>query len=167
MVNVKQSRVTGRGSRVKIVYLGLGTNLGNKKKNIKEAIRLLRRETKVLKVSSFYKTKPVGYLDQPDFLNAVAEIKTSLTPLQLLKQVKVIEKSLGRIKSVHWGPRLIDIDILLYNNKIIRTKKLVIPHLDLERRWFILKPLTEIAPEMIHPVLKKKIKDLLAVIEGQ
>ncbi|MDD5491783.1 MAG: 2-amino-4-hydroxy-6-hydroxymethyldihydropteridine diphosphokinase [bacterium] len=146
----------------KTVYLGLGTNIGNKRKNIREAVRLLRRDVKIVKVSSLYKSKPVGYLEQPDFLNAVLEIKTSLTPRQLLKQVKAIERTMGRVKTVRWGSRLIDIDILLYDNKVIKTKKLVIPHSSMHCRWFVLKPLAEIAPQLVHPELKQRIKKLLA-----
>ncbi len=140
--------------RVKTVYLGLGTNLGNKRNNLKEAVRLLRREVKIVKVSSLYKTKPVGYLDQPDFLNAVVAAKTSLTPLQLLKQVKAIEKIMGRVKSVPWGPRLIDIDILLYEGKKVNHSRLIIPHPQINKRGFVLKPLKEIAPALDRKVFK-------------
>ncbi|MDD5131562.1 MAG: 2-amino-4-hydroxy-6-hydroxymethyldihydropteridine diphosphokinase [bacterium] len=139
---------------IKTIYLGLGTNLGNKRKNIKEAIRLLRRDVKIVKVSSLYKTKPVGYLDQPDFLNAVAEIKTSLTPLQLLRQVKSIERIMGRTRTARWGPRLIDIDILLYEGKKIKHSKLIIPHPQINKRNFVLKPLKEIAPALNRKVFR-------------
>jgi 2-amino-4-hydroxy-6-hydroxymethyldihydropteridine diphosphokinase len=161
MVALRKTPDTRRQTLEKQVFLSLGTNLGNKRKNIKEAIRLLRREAKIVKVSSFYKTKPVGFLAQPDFLNAAAEIKTSLTPLQLLKCVKTVEKVMGRTKAKRWGPRLIDIDILLYADKIIKTKKLVIPHSSMHYRWFVLKPLAEIAPRIVHPKLMRTIKDLL------
>lgn len=146
----------------KMVYLGLGSNLGNKRKNVREAIKLLRLYVIVTKISSFYETKPVGYADQPDFINAVAEIKTNLTPRQLLRVVKDIEQKMGRKKTFQNGPRIIDIDILLYNDKIIKTKKLIIPHPAIHRRWFVLKPLDEIAPQLVHPELNHRIKDLLA-----
>jgi len=154
MVIIRQLRVASCGLRVKTVYLGLGTNLGNKRNNLKEAVRLLRREVKIVKVSSLYKTKPVGYLDQPDFLNAVVAAKTSLTPLQLLKQVKAIEKIMGRVKSVPWGPRLIDIDILLYEGKKVNHSRLIIPHPQINKRGFVLKPLKEIAPALDRKVFK-------------
>ncbi len=161
----QQALAGRRWSLVKTVYLGLGSNLGNREKNIREAIKLLRKEVRITKISSFYKTKPVGYADQPDFINAAAEIKTNLPPLQLLRLTKEIEKKLGRKKTFQNGPRIIDIDILLYNDEIIKTKNLVIPHLAMHRRWFVLKPLTEIAPEVIHPQLKHTIKILLAQVK--
>lgn len=142
--------------------MGLGSNLGNKKKYIRETIKLLCKEVSVTKISSFYETKPVGYADQPDFINAVAEIETNLTPLRLLRMAKDIEKKMGRKKTFRNGPRVIDIDILLYNDRIIKTKELIIPHPAMHRRWFVLKPLAEIAPQVIHPKLRRPIKDLLA-----
>ncbi len=154
MVAKQRTADSGQRTAERIVYLGIGTNLGNKRKNIREAIRLLRREMKVTKVSSFYKTKPVGYLNQPDFLNAVVEAKTNLTPLQLLKQVKVIEKTMGRVKSVHWGPRLIDIDILLYEGRKVNSSKLIIPPPQISKRGFVLKPLQEIAPALDRSTFK-------------
>jgi 2-amino-4-hydroxy-6-hydroxymethyldihydropteridine diphosphokinase len=154
MVMKQRSAVSGQRSVNRTVYLGLGTNIGNKRKNIKEAIRLLRREVKIAKVSSLYKTKPVGYLDQPDFLNAVIEAKTSLTPLQLLKRIKTIEKIVGRTKTLRWGPRLIDIDILLYEGKKVNHNKLIIPHPQISKRNFVLKPLKEIAPALNRKVFQ-------------
>ncbi|MBI5554596.1 MAG: 2-amino-4-hydroxy-6-hydroxymethyldihydropteridine diphosphokinase [Elusimicrobia bacterium] len=165
MAKVKQLLVAGRWSLVKTAYLGLGSNIGNKRENIKEAIRLLRQEVKIAKMSSYYKTKPVGYADQPDFINVAIEIKTNLTPLQLLRMVKDIEKKIGRKKTFQNGPRIIDIDILIYYDEIMKTKKLVIPHPDMHRRWFVLKPLAEIAPEVIHPTLKHTIKNLFAKLK--
>lgn len=154
MVALKNSKLQIPNAKLSIVYLGLGSNLGNKRKNIKEALRLLRRDVKIIKVSSLYKTKPVGYLDQPDFLNAVAEIATSLTPLQLLKQVKSIERIIGRTKTVRWGPRLIDIDILLYEGQKIKHSKLIIPHPQINKRNFVLNPLKEIAPALNRKVFR-------------
>ncbi len=156
MVSEKRSLVASRWSLVKTVYLGLGSNLGDKRKNIKEAIKLLRREVKVIKVSLLYKTKPVGYADQPDFINAVAEIKTNLTPLRLLRLAKDIEKKMGREKNFRNGPRLIDIDILLFEGKTIKTSQLVIPHPQMCRRSFVLDPLREIAPALDRKIFKWK-----------
>lgn len=138
------------------IYLGLGSNLGNKRKNIKKAIKLLKEKVTVKKISSFYRTKPVGYLDQPYFINAVIEIQTDFLPYELLKLVKSIEKELGRKKTFRWGPRLIDIDILLYQGKKLKSKILTIPHPHIFQRDFVLKPLKEIAPDLDEKVFKWK-----------
>jgi 2-amino-4-hydroxy-6-hydroxymethyldihydropteridine diphosphokinase len=148
--------------RTRKVYLGVGSNLGNRQGNIKKAARLLGENgnIQVVRRSSFYETEPVGYKKQPDFLNCIFEIKTSLTPLVLLKVLKNIEKKLKRVKNIKWGPRLIDLDILLYGNKVIEKTNLTIPHPEMHKRRFILAPLAEIAPEIIHPLKKKTILEL-------
>jgi 2-amino-4-hydroxy-6-hydroxymethyldihydropteridine diphosphokinase len=153
MVNNHRQKVTA--------YLGLGTNLGNKKKNLQEALRLLRQHVTVRKVSSFYDTTPVGYTAQDNFINAVCEVTTSLSPGKLLVLVKNMEKNMGRVPNFINGPRIIDIDILLYNNQIINTSELIIPHSRMIERAFVLIPLAEIAPELIHPVNKTTIRELL------
>lgn len=130
-----------------ICYLGVGSNLGNRQKNIKEAIKKIKalKDAKVLKVSRFMQTKPVGGPSgQPDFLNAALKIQTKISPLNLLKKLKIIEKTLGRAKTVRNGPRTIDLDILFYGNKIIQSKELTIPHPRMFEREFVLKPLAEI-----------------------
>ena len=130
-----------------ICYLSIGSNLGNKKRNMESAVEELRRmkNTKVLKVSSFIRTKPRGGpRGQPDFLNGALKIKTILPPLKLLKEIKNIEKRLGRARSARNGPRLIDLDILLYADKVIKTRRLVIPHPRMFRREFVIKPLSEV-----------------------
>lgn len=144
-------------------YIGLGSNLGEKRKNLLRAIQLLNQISgiKVTKKSSFYLTTPVGYIAQPDFLNAVVEIETNLTPNQLLTQLLQLEKILGRIRQKKWGPRIIDLDILLYNDKVIRQKHLIIPHPQMHRRLFVLEPLVEIAPQLRHPVLHHTMTELL------
>ncbi len=130
-----------------ICYLGVGSNLGNRRKNIEEAIKNIKalKQTKVLKVSRFIQTKSVaGPADQPDFLNAALKIQTKISPLNLLKKLKTIEKTLGRVKAVRNGPRIIDLDILFYGNKIIQSKELTIPHPRMFAREFVLRPLAEV-----------------------
>ncbi len=141
-------------------FLSLGSNLGNKEENIARALKLLENKTIILQKSSLYKTKPVGYQDQPNFLNCVVKIKTALTPTELLVFLQEIEHRLGRVRTFKDGPRIIDLDILLYDNVIINTPSLLIPHPRLQERLFVLEPLAEIAPGWIHPIFKKKIKDL-------
>ena len=117
---------------------------------------MLRKEVSVAKISSFYETTPVGYADQPDFINAVAEIKTNLPPLLLLRLAKDIEKKMGRKKTFPNGPRIIDIDVLLYEGKAIKTRQLVIPHPQMYHRSFVLGPLHEIAPALDRKIFKWK-----------
>ena len=143
------------------VFLGLGSNRGDRKKNILKAIKLLKTSgQKVLRLSSLCETKPYGYKKQKKFLNAVVKLKTKLLPSELLELCKKIEKKIGRTKSFRWGPREIDVDILFFGRKIMKSKKLTIPHSDLHNRTFVLQPLTEIAPNFIHPVLKKRVSEL-------
>lgn len=136
-----------------ISYLGLGSNIGNTKDNLDSAIKILNesKNCNILQVSSFYKTKPVGVTNQPDFLNAVVKIETQLSPEELLKLINSIENKLGRIRTIKWGPRTIDIDILIYGNIIINKENLVIPHPAMMERSFVLEPLSEIEPNMIMP----------------
>jgi len=130
-----------------ICYLSLGSNLGNRRKNLKQAVRMisLLKNTKVLKQSSAIETAPVGGPKaQPKFLNAAFKISTKLSPLKFLKELKTIEKKLGRVKTVRFGPRVIDLDILLYADRTIKTDKLIIPHPRMFSRDFVIKPLLEI-----------------------
>jgi 2-amino-4-hydroxy-6-hydroxymethyldihydropteridine diphosphokinase len=136
------------------VFLGLGSNLGDRAKNIRRAVELIGSigGTRVVSVSSLYETEPVGYADQPDFINAATEIETALTPRGLLCEIKGIERSMGRKETFRFGPRLIDIDILLFGDLIVDEPDLVIPHPRMLERRFVLVPLVEIAPQAIHPV---------------
>jgi len=129
-----------------VCYLAVGSNLGNRRKNIKKALDYLAKTKgiKIEKASRIYETKAIGGVAQGKFLNAAIKIKTSLTPQLLLKTVKNIEKDLGRKKTVRWGPREIDLDILLYGNKFIKIKNLIIPHPRMFEREFVLRPLREI-----------------------
>ncbi|MFL0248580.1 2-amino-4-hydroxy-6-hydroxymethyldihydropteridine diphosphokinase [Candidatus Clostridium stratigraminis] len=143
------------------VYIALGTNMGNKEQNIKDALENLKGDRcKVIKVSNMYSTKPVGYTDQDDFLNCCAEIKTLLTPNELINLLLSIEQDLKRVRTIKWGPRTIDLDILLYDNIITSTEEVIIPHPRMHERLFVLKPLSDIAPYLIHPILNKRIIDI-------
>ncbi|MFA5060214.1 MAG: 2-amino-4-hydroxy-6-hydroxymethyldihydropteridine diphosphokinase [Candidatus Omnitrophota bacterium] len=138
-----------------IVYFGLGSNLGDRKKNILGALARMRQSAiRIQKVSHVIETKPVGGpKGQNDYLNAAAKGTTELTPGKLLRTLKSIEKKLGRKKGLRYGPRLIDIDILIYENKWIKTPKLTIPHPRMLKREFVLKPLKEIAPKLVKELL--------------
>ncbi len=142
-------------------YIALGSNLGDKMATCRKALDLLVRAGRITKVSSFYCTEPVGYPNQDDFINAVVELETGLSPLALLAACHVIEDELGRSRLVHWGPRTIDLDILLYGDQVVNSAELTIPHPLMAKRRFVLVPLSEIAPQAVHPVLRKKAVDLL------
>jgi 2-amino-4-hydroxy-6-hydroxymethyldihydropteridine diphosphokinase len=142
-------------------YIGLGSNIGDRKGTCLQALELLGRAGRVKKVSSFYRTEPVGHRDQEDFVNAVAELETGLSPEQLLAACRAIEDQLGRRRSVHWGPRTIDLDILLYGDQVVESANLTIPHPFLTSRGFVLVPLCEIAPQVVHPILNKTAAILL------
>jgi len=144
-----------------VCYLSLGSNIGNRKKNIEKALKQLEKNNiKQIVISSFYETEPVGP-EQRNFYNIAGKFKTDLTATELLKKIKEIEILLGRKKTYRWGPRVIDIDILFYGKKIIKTKNLIIPHKEILKRLFVLVPLNEIAPNLVHITAHKKIKTLL------
>lgn len=146
------------------VYLGLGSNLGERGQNLREALRLLGNDVGIEAVSSFYETDPVGYLDQPDFVNAVCYGNTDLDPREMLDLAMSIESQMGRQPSFPNGPRLIDIDILAYGGLVLCTPELTIPHPRLAERAFVLAPLAEIAPDWVHPVLGKTARELASAI---
>ena len=145
-----------------IAYLGLGSNVGDREEYIEQAIFLLSKTPgiKMRKKSANYETEPEGNSDQPQFLNAAVEIQTMFDPYKLLSVLHETENALGRERDVEWGPRTIDLDILLYDNQIVSDDKLQIPHPLLHERLFVLKPLSEIAPNAIHPALEKTIVDI-------
>ena len=142
-------------------YIGLGSNIGDKMASCRRALDLLSRAGRVTRVSSFYCTEPVGFADQEPFLNAVCEIETGLSPLALLAACHIIEEELGRNRLFRWGPRTIDLDILLYGDQVMNTVELTIPHPRMTERRFALVPLCEIAPQAVDPVSKKTISRLL------
>lgn len=145
------------------VYIGLGSNLGNKEEYLVRAIdRIgLCKGICIVNKSRFYETKPIGGPSQPDYVNCVIELESEIEPQSLLQEFKRIELELGRKPCVRWGPRVIDIDILLYGNKVINNSNLKVPHERMHERIFVLEPLCEISPDFEHPILKKTIFDLL------
>jgi len=146
------------------VYLGLGSNLGDRESNLAQALAMLVEKVRLEKYSSIYETEPVGYSEQPNFLNMVCSGSTDLDPLKLLAFVKEIEKDFGRVPSFPNAPRPIDIDILFYDDQIIRSESLTIPHSRIVERAFVLVPLSEIAPELVHPESRKRIEELLSEV---
>ena len=151
-----------------IVYLALGSNLGDRLANLKQAIAALTPQINVKAKSQVYETPPWGFEDQPKFLNQVVKAKTYLEPEQLLKHLKRLELALGRKESVPNGPRLIDMDILFYDDLVLNTPALVIPHPRLHERGFVLLPLMDIAPDLVHPVSKQSVREMAALssVEG-
>lgn len=142
----------------------MGSNLGSPLKNCKQSIGLLENipQIKVTAQSSFYETEPVGPKDQNWFVNAVAQVTTDLEPLALLDALLTIEGEMGRVRNEKWGPRIIDLDILLYENRMIKNSRLEIPHPEMTQRRFVLAPLAELVPDFIHPLDRKTIQQLLS-----
>jgi 2-amino-4-hydroxy-6-hydroxymethyldihydropteridine diphosphokinase len=147
------------------VYLALGSNLGDRRHNLEAAIAALPPAVRVLERSPLYETAPWGVTDQPDFLNMVLKGETRLAPAALLARLKRIETDLGRLPTIRYGPRLIDLDILFYDSLVLSTPELTIPHPRLHERAFVLVPLADLAANLVHPVLGKPIRDLLAGID--
>jgi len=145
-----------------IAYLSLGSNLGNREQNLREAIRRASALGRIVAVSSFYETEPVEFTDQPWFLNCAIALETVAQPAQVMAELLRIENGMGRQRIVKKGPRSIDIDILLFGDGVVNTPELTIPHPEMTRRRFVLQPLAEIAPELLHPVSQKKVTQLLA-----
>ncbi len=154
---------------MKTVYLGLGSNVGDREQFLQRAVdALVSPEFKIVRISPVYETEPRDYASQPWFLNAVVEAETSLLPVRLLHRCRQIERDLGRKRGgVSKGPRIIDIDILLHGRAVVDVPQLVIPHASMHERRFVLEPLAELAPELKHPVLLRSIRELLAATAGQ
>lgn len=151
-----------------VAYLGLGSNLGNRRENLDSAVRRLdeQNEISVTNRSSMYETEPYGKTDQPDFINMCIEIETRISPLDLLENVLSVEHELGRVRKEFWGPRAIDIDILLYEDLELSLYDLSIPHTEMHKRAFVLDPLSEIAGGQVHPGLNKSIQTLKEELEA-
>ena len=152
------------------VYLGIGSNLGNREENIRRALSILDEMDgiTVRTVSSCYETEPVGPVTgQDDFYNVAAEIETTLGPRDLLVCANSVEQRLGRVREERWGPRTIDIDILLWEDMVVDEDELTIPHPEMERRAFVLTPLAEIAPEVIHPTAQRSIAELASQLDDE
>ena len=146
-----------------VVHLGLGANLGDRLLTLRSAVSGLNAFacTCVRKVSSVYETEPWGLTDQPRFLNMAVEIETAFLPLELLHLLKALEKRLGRTSALHWGPRMVDVDIILWGDTLMQTQELTIPHVYFRDRHFVLTPLAEIAPHAVDPVTGKLVEALL------
>ena len=149
-------------------YIALGSNLGDKEANLRRALELLiERGVEIVKTSTFISTEPYGVTDQPTFLNGVCEVRTSLEPLALLHTLLEIEQEMGRVRLRHWGERNIDLDLLLYEDVVMDTPELKLPHPDMQNRDFVLLPLAEIAPELVHPTLQKTISELVICLSAK
>lgn len=148
-------------------YISIGSNLGDKEKNIKDAVDIIDSShyNNVTKVSKLYETKPVGYLDQDNFLNGALEVKTLMEPEDLMDFLLEVEKKLKRERIIKWGPRTIDLDVILYDNLVTSEEKIILPHPRMHERLFVLKPLSDIAPYVIHPVLNDRIINLTHELE--
>lgn len=147
------------------VFLGVGSNLGDRYQNLKNAASALPAQIILERQSPVYETAPWGYLDQPAFLNQVWQVKTELEPGELLCELKTLETTLGRLENFHYGPRLIDLDILFYDSLILETESLTIPHPHLAQRAFVLVPLADLAPDFLHPVLQCSVACLLKKLD--
>ncbi len=150
-----------------IVFLGLGSNLGDRQANLEAAIDALGPKVRAMARSPIYETEPWGYADQPKFLNQVVQGETELIPEELLKHIKEVEGRVGRTASFRYGPREIDIDILLYDDLVLETPELTIPHPRLDERAFMLMPLADLAGNLQHPVAKETFSQLLAKVERE
>lgn len=150
---------------MKRAYISIGSNIGDRFQYLKDAIQALHSHNgvSVLTVSSVYETAPVGYTDQADFLNVVIAVETQLGAQQLLETCQQIEQQLGRVRDIRWGPRTVDLDILLYNHDNIETESLVVPHPRMYERAFVLIPLLEISPTVAHPVTGRQYSEEAAV----
>jgi len=153
-----------------LAFIGIGSNLGEPVHNCDVAIRAMMadRRNRVVEVSPFYRTEPVGKKDQGWFVNAVAALETSRSPRELLEFIQTVEHEMGRERKEKWGPRIIDLDILFYNDQVVRGENLVVPHPRLHERRFVLTPLNDIAPGLRHPLLDKSVAELLSELpEGE
>ncbi|WP_042681391.1 2-amino-4-hydroxy-6-hydroxymethyldihydropteridine diphosphokinase [Anaerosalibacter massiliensis] len=144
------------------VYISFGSNIGYREKAIEDALYLINQNgMKITRMSNIFETEPYGYTKQPIFLNGVVEVETELSCRNVLERLLYIEKKIGRVRKFKWGPRIIDLDIIFFNDALYNEEDLKVPHPDMQNRDFVLKPLCDICPDFIHPVFKKTIKELL------
>ena len=148
-------------------YVAFGSNMGDKHANLDQALEILAADehNQLVKVSDYIVTEPVGGVEQDDFLNGAVVMQTLYTPQQILDQIGVIEKKLDRVRTIHWGPRTIDVDILLYDDEVVVEENLIIPHPEMCNRRFVLEPLDQIAPYRVHPICSKTIHELLMALD--
>ncbi len=154
---------------MKTAFISIGSNIGDKYDNCLKGIEHINTlpKTKVVDVAHFYKTAPVDYKDQDWFINSALKIETELDPVTLMASLKSIEQKLGQYeKSIRFGPRILDLDIIFYENMVINTDTLTIPHPRMDKRCFVLRPLCDIAPDVIHPVLGSSVKNLLKAVQN-
>ncbi len=164
----KMSAGSGTSTKPSLAYLSLGSNVGDRAAQLRSALARLETSGRVAAVSSFYETEPMEFTQQPWFLNCAVALETTQTPQQLMTSILHIEQAMGRQRLQKKGPRSIDIDILLFDDAVVNSSELTVPHPALHRRRFVLEPLAEIAPNALHPVLNKTIRELLdALPEGQ
>lgn len=147
---------------ISICYIAFGSNIGSREQNIRNAIRSLEEKCKILNISSLYETEPMYYENQDRFLNGVLKVQTYLTPQELLEFILSTEAKLGRVRTIKNMPRTIDLDILFYGDQVIKEENLIVPHPKIQERGFVLIPLNQIEPDLVHPVLQKTVKELLS-----
>ena len=163
-MEVGRVQLNSMAPALNLAYLSLGSNMGDRETHLHEAITRLQSEGRVVSVSSFCETEPVEFIEQAWFLNCALALETTRTPQQVMSEVLAIEQEMGRQRIQKKGPRIIDIDILLFSDEIIDSPDLIVPHPAMQNRRFVLEPLAEIAPGARHPVLKKTIRELLDVL---
>jgi 2-amino-4-hydroxy-6-hydroxymethyldihydropteridine diphosphokinase len=150
------------------VYIAFGSNIGDRYKAVENALSMLeKRGLKVTKKSKIYGKEPYGYTEQPIFINGAVEIETELSCREVLKTLLSIEKELGRVREIRWGPRTIDLDILFFNNEVYDEEDLKVPHPDMQNRFFVLEPLNDICPDYVHPILNKKVSEMLSELKAK